>query len=29
MTRLYYSAAVIIYSFAIITLGAYTWPISQ
>lgn len=29
MTRLFYSLAVIVYSFAIITWGAYTWPIPQ
>lgn len=29
MTRVYYAAAVFLYSFIIITVGAYTWPIPQ
>jgi hypothetical protein len=29
MQRLLIAAAVLVYSFGIITLGAYTWPIPQ
>lgn len=29
MERILIAAAVLIYSFSIITLGAYTWPVMQ